>query len=167
MIMDQLQYGLINNTSMLDFLEVAGSSVDRQNWLFVAIDSSRGEHFARALNSFCAILGKHQIESWAGPEGLWIPGKFLKDVVYKTDVIVPYSAAYIFDCRKKAVDSPKYTKTSESDDFSRGEPELLKIELERLGASGYVADGDGLNFAICGRWADDYITVLTGLRRSP
>lgn len=158
--MQQIQFGIVRGASICDFIDAAALAVDAQHWLFVAIDSSRGDAIARAGKHFSKSLAKQNIQSWSGPEGLWIPGKFLKDVCGKSNIIVPYSAAYIFDRPIDIVDPPKYTSTSESDVFSEGLPEILKMDLERFGAYGYVADGDGLNYAFRGLWADRVITSL-------
>lgn len=155
------RFGCIWNCRIEHLVQVAATCLPEQNWLFVNIDSSFGENLAAGKDRYCNWLSSHGIRFWWRPEGLWIPGDCLPSLVEKRSFIVPYSAAYIFPATIVSAEPPRYTSTSEMDDFSQGLPSLLREEIERLGATGYVADGDGLNYVFRGDWADRIIDELS------
>jgi hypothetical protein len=123
--------------------------------VFVALDSSRAETFPLLRPKLESALHAAWISNSWGHDHFWVSGIHIPRLL-QTNILVPYSALYIFPDRKADLVGP-YTATSESDNFSDGAPQELLSFLARSRATAFLADGEGLNFCAEGDLANRLI----------
>jgi len=113
------------------------------NWFFVALDSTRGD-FSKVKSFLSTQLNKTAINHWWQPEGLWLPGNELTKTYVLSQLVVPFSAAYVFLRTIRESTKPRFNKTTDGGAFSKDELRNLGEEIARINAVGYAADGVGL-----------------------
>jgi hypothetical protein len=128
-----------------DFILEFYDFVSKTNWLFVCIDSARGVN-STDNELYGSFLESLNIKYDFKPEGVWIKGENLMDICLNSSLVVPYSAAYIFHNTIISSIKPSYNYSSEMGSFASSIPATLESDIISTGASGYVADGDGLNY---------------------
>lgn len=109
-------------------------------FVLVAIDSSRNQ----ALKGLVSLMLKNDIS------GTWLPGGFVVEgasfhKLLESEILVPFSAFYMFPDTLRINTVPAYNFTSESGEFNGNVPQELLSALQKSGAVAYVADGAGLN----------------------
>lgn len=123
-----------------------------KEWLFVTLDSCRGEHLRNGYSNLREYLPENS--KWIG-SGILIEGSDILDLDEKAKIIVPFSAVYVVD--KGILNLPKtYDVTSESEQFKATLPDDLRENLSRPGIYAYLADGCGLNYC----FADDTLDIF-------
>ena len=96
--------------------------------------------------SLCSHSNQWGITCELQPEGLWFRGVDVLKFALDSSLLVPFSAAYIFPSTILRSGILHYNTTSETDTFNEEVPPLLIEEMQKNGALGYLADGQGLNF---------------------
>jgi hypothetical protein len=139
-------HGFFEDNDISTFIKWMEDIVADFNWLFVAIDSGRGLELDRLAIS--KVMNGLQINHIWRPEGLWIHGIEMRRIDAMQEVIVPFSAAYIFDKGICISEVPLYSNTSETEQFDKQVSETLILEMQRLNAKAYIADGQGLNYIV-------------------
>jgi hypothetical protein len=118
--------------------------VGETNWLFVTLDSARGEHLKLPREYLTPQLQREGIDFWWEEEGLWFPGSELtKDFVF-SQIVVNFSAAYIFPSSVKRCAKPQFSETTDRGEFSDVQSKAVTREIDKLKAKACVADGCGL-----------------------
>jgi len=115
------------------------------NWLFTKLDSNPNlqdveKYLSPQLNKADILF------SWK-PEGLWIPGSELGKSFISDNVVVPFSACYIFDSKTTSCTKPRFNMTTDTErSFTDTEIKMVSEEIISLKALGYAADGCGLQW---------------------
>jgi len=117
----------------------------KTNWLFVTLDSNRGDSLNGALSNISRMLAENQVAHWTGQGGLWIPQAELTKKYVEDRIVVLFSAAFIFPENIKVSERPFFNATTDRGRaFDDSQIEACRDEIIRLGALAYATDGCGL-----------------------
>jgi hypothetical protein len=127
--------------------DALGSNLENTNWLFVTLDSARG-NLSRVREFLTPKLQRERVVFWWRAEGLWIAGVELAKTFINNEVVVPFSAAFIFSSEVKCCEKAQFDDTPDQGEFTGLQLEAATREIIRLGAKAYIADGAGLQCVV-------------------
>jgi hypothetical protein len=138
-----MQDVFISEAGLNDLIEILQTELINTNWLFVVLDSARGDLLS-VREFLTPKLEKEGVNFWWGQEGLWIAGQELTKDFMASKVIVAFTAAFVFDSHVKCSAKPQFDDTTDQGEFIGSQLKAASREIERLKAKAYVADGCGL-----------------------
>lgn len=139
-----MKCGYLSDWTLEMVLEAAPQDLLDKTWVIVALDSSRGE---RLRNSYEYLKNQFPGSAEWTDSGIRLPGRDLLAMIEKSRILVPFSAAFVFDQRFSSP-SRLYNLTSESETFEETAPRSLEINFSNPGVLAYFADGCGLNYCL-------------------
>jgi hypothetical protein len=132
----------VKRADLTDLVDWLSPVLHEMNWLFVALDSTRGD-FGAVEKHLSPELKRNNITFWWGDGGLWLPGEEL----IKSFIVVPFSACYIFEREVKSCAKPSFNTTTDmGEPFADDEVKAVFNEITKLKALCYAADGCGLQY---------------------
>ena len=147
-----MKCGYLPDWTLEMVLKAAPPNLLDKTWVIVALDSSRGKWLRDSYEYL-----KDQLPSSADwtDFGIRLPGRDLLVMIEKSRILVPFSAAFVFD---QGFSSPSalYDLTSESETFEETVPRSLEVNFSNPGVLAYFADGCGLNYCL----ADSALTTF-------
>jgi hypothetical protein len=140
----KMKFGYLNDWTLSRVIRESPEILLSKVWLFVALDSNRGEKLRESFEHL-----KNRLPESAGWTGLGIrlEGHALASLVRQKGIFVPYSAAYVVDEGALELLNP-YTATAESGTFETTLPDNLAANFLKPGVHAYFADRSGLNYCL-------------------
>jgi len=132
----------IQSADLTDLVEWLGPNLSKLNWLFVAMDSI--QDLSKPREFLSPLLKEQGIRFWWESEGLWLPGQEVLRPFVSSQIVVPFSAAFLFDAAFTRSKKPKLSTTTDQGEFTQEQMAQGCEEIKQLRAKAYVADGCGL-----------------------
>lgn len=123
------------------------------NWLFVILDSNPDVWDLRTFLS--PRMQAQGVSFWWRPEGLWLAGRELHNSIVKEEILVPFTACYIFNVGIRECSKPDFAITTDfGSEFTKAQIDRAERVISKLGALGFAADGCGLQYVCLDDVAD-------------
>ena len=135
---------------LINGLDRISSAIIEYNFLFVKLDSADFfdfQDYDEDIFNDLRLDSDDERVYKIYPEGMWVKGQYVRDLVMSNNFAPRFNALYIFDKSIIRAPLPVYSDTSECVYFEAEEnlPKDLTESIFKLNASGYMADGSGLN----------------------
>lgn len=140
----------VGRADLINALDRLSSIINDYNFLFVKLDSADFFDFHDYSDDVfydMPLDSNGERVYIIEPEGMWVKGEFVRDLVMSKNFAPRFNATYIFDKSISRCSAPSYSDTSECVQFKEEEalPQELSNSVNKLNACGYVSDGAGLN----------------------
>lgn len=140
--------GRIKKAEMRDIIQSFTEILSRFDWLFVCIDSSRGESLTSNKEYWDRYVGGNNLRVAWTPVGFIVPKSDILSAakIENNPFIVNFSGAYLFDDASRLDEWPNFSGTGDSWDFDELISSQLVNDVRRCSAAAYFCDGMGVNY---------------------